>query len=89
MVCCVIVGIALYIGLIVAHNDTEHTPTGDYVRLFVVCIAFYAPMYLLIPWWISVPAVVVLGAFGAYVRRTPVADKTNERPAAEESSESG
>lgn len=67
---CVITGIVLYIGLITTHHDSEPTPTGDYVRLFVVSIAFYAPMFLLIVWQVTVPAILALGTLIASLRRT-------------------
>lgn len=69
---CVITGIALYVGLLVSTHDDGlgPTPTGDYIRLFFVSIVFYAPMFLLIVWQITVPSILVLGALVASLRRT-------------------
>jgi hypothetical protein len=77
-VCCVIGGIALYVGLIVTHHDAEHTSAGEHLRLLVVCIVFYAPMYILIPWWLSIPAILFVGTLAASVRRNPAADTSSE-----------
>lgn len=41
VMCCVIIGIAVYIGFVRTHNDTETTPIGDYVHLFGVCSVFF------------------------------------------------
>ena len=66
---CVVAGIVLYIGLIATHHDSAPTATGDYIRLFFVSIFFYAPMFLLIVWQITIPAILVLGVIVASVRR--------------------
>jgi hypothetical protein len=68
-VCCVIAGIALSIGF--AHGETTRSPTGDYIRLVILCITFWGPMYLLIVWWITVPVIIVVGVLIACVHRTP------------------
>ena len=75
---CVIVGMALWVGLIVTHHDTDHASAGEYLRLFVVCIVFYAPMYILIPSWLSMLGIVVVGTLAACVRRNPAADTNGE-----------
>ena len=77
---CVIVGIALWVGLIVTYHDSDHASAAEYLRLFVVCIVFYAPMYILIPWWLSIPGILVVGTLVASVRRKPAADKRSELP---------
>ncbi|WP_079647674.1 hypothetical protein [Mycobacteroides abscessus] len=66
---CVIAGTVLYIGLIATHHDNAPTATGDYIRLFFVSIFFYAPMFLLIVWQITIPALLALGVLVASVRR--------------------
>lgn len=66
---CVITGIVLYVGLIATHHDGGPTPTGDYIRLFFVSIFFYAPMFLLIVWQITLPAVLALGVLAASLRK--------------------
>ncbi|WP_050438710.1 hypothetical protein [Mycobacteroides abscessus] len=66
---CVVAGIVLYIGLIATHHDSAPTATGDYIRLFFVSIFFYAPMFLLIVWQITIPAILALGVIVASVRR--------------------
>lgn len=67
---CVITGIVLYFGLITTHQDIGPTSTGDYIRLFFVSIVFYAPMFLLIVWQITIPAVLALGVLAASLRKT-------------------
>lgn len=67
---CVITGIVLYVGLIATHHDGGPTPTGDYIRLFFVSIFFYAPMFLLIVWQITIPAVLALGILAASLRKS-------------------
>jgi hypothetical protein len=76
-VCCVIVGIALSIGFI--RGASGPAPTGDYIRLVILCITFLGPIYLLIAWQITIPAMIALGALVACVRRSPAADKAGER----------
>lgn len=68
VVCCVIAGIALSAGFI--HGATVPATTGDYVRLVILCITFWGPMYLMIVWWISIPAMLALGTLVACVRRS-------------------
>ncbi|RIT26822.1 hypothetical protein D2E76_27875 [Mycobacteroides abscessus] len=67
---CVIAGIVLYIGLIATHHDDGATPTGDYVRLFFVSIFFYAPMFLLIVWQVTIPGVLALGVLAASLKKS-------------------
>lgn len=66
---CVIAGTVLYIGLIATHHDNAPTATGDYIRLFFVSIFFYAPMFLLIVWQITIPALLALGVLVASIHR--------------------
>jgi hypothetical protein len=73
VVCCVVAGIALSIGFI--RGATGPAPTGDYIRLVIVCITFLGPIYLLVVWWITIPAMIALGVLAACVRRSPAADK--------------
>ncbi|SLE48120.1 Uncharacterised protein [Mycobacteroides abscessus subsp. massiliense] len=68
---CVIAGIVLYIGLITTHHDDGATAGGDYVRLFFVSIFFYAPMFLLIVWQVTIPGVLALGVLAASLRKDP------------------
>jgi hypothetical protein len=68
--CCVIAGIAVSIGFILSNESSEPVPKGEYVRLFVVDITFWGPMYLLIVWWATIPAIIGLGVLAACVRRT-------------------
>lgn len=89
VVSCVITGIALSIGFIVGYDGPEPVSKGEYVRLVITCLTFWGPMYLLIAWWATIPAIIGLGALAACVRRARAADQGSERPAAEETSESG
>jgi hypothetical protein len=73
VVCCVIAGITLSIGFI--RGDIAPAPTGDYIRLVILCITFWGPMYLLIVWWITVPAMIAMGVLAAWVRRSPIANE--------------
>jgi uncharacterized membrane protein len=66
----VIVGFGLYIGAIAIHNDTEHTLTGDYIRLFIIDLTFWGPILLLTVWQVTVPVIAVLGVLVASVRKT-------------------
>jgi hypothetical protein len=77
LVCCVIAGIALSIGFI--RGATEPAPTGDYIRLVILCITFWGPMYLLIVWQITIPVMIALGVLAACVRCSPAADQAGER----------
>jgi hypothetical protein len=45
VICCVTTGIALSIGFI--HGATAPAPTGEYIRLVILCVTFWGPMYLL------------------------------------------
>ncbi|MEO8816292.1 MAG: hypothetical protein ABI307_13110 [Mycobacterium sp.] len=81
VMCCIITGIAVDIGFVLTHNETEHTPTGDYVRLFVVSIAFYAPMFLQIVWQVSIPVILALGLLLACMRKSPTVESSPTPPA--------
>jgi hypothetical protein len=87
VICCVITGIVLSIGFI--HGATAPAPTDEYIRLVILCITFWGPMYLLIGWWITIPTMLVIGVLVACVRRTPAADEGSARSAAEERSGAG
>jgi hypothetical protein len=54
-VCCVIAGIALSIGFI--RGASGPAPTGDYIRLVILCITFWGPVFLLTIWQITIPAI--------------------------------
>jgi hypothetical protein len=66
---CVITGVAVFVGILVSHPATDSAPTGDYVRLFVVCVVFYSLMFLWIVWWATIPAIIGLGVLAACMRR--------------------
>lgn len=72
LVCGVAAGIVLYTNAIVAHSDTQPTPVGDYVRLFLLDITFWGPMLLLAVWQVSVPVILALGTLVASLRKTGV-----------------
>ena len=75
---CVIIGVAVFVGILVSHPPaTASAPTGDYVRLFVVCVVFYSLMYLWIVWWAAIPAIIGLGVLAACVRRTTAAERAS------------
>jgi hypothetical protein len=62
---CVVTGIALTVGLFTGHHDNENVPTGEFVRLVIMCLTIWGPMYLLIAWQISIPVIIALGALAA------------------------
>lgn len=67
---CVTMGLAEAIGLIVTARDTSPTPDGgEYVRLMVMCLTFWGPVLLLTIWFITIPAIIALGALVASIRR--------------------
>jgi hypothetical protein len=66
----VIVGFGLYIGAIATHNDIGHTPSGDYVRLFILDVTLWGPILVLTVWQVSIPVIGVLGVLVASVRKT-------------------
>ncbi len=66
----VIVGFGLYIGAIATHNDTGHTPSGDYLRLFILDLTLWGPILVLTVWQVSIPVIGVLGVLVASVRKT-------------------
>ncbi len=70
----VIVGFALYIGAIATHNETEHPPTGDYVRLFILDLTLWGPILVLTVWQVTIPVIGVLGVLVASVRKTSKAE---------------
>jgi hypothetical protein len=72
-VCGVIVGTALSSGFI--RGATGHVPTGDYIRLVILCITFWGPILLLTIWQITIPVMIALGVLAACVRRSPAADR--------------
>lgn len=75
---CVITGVAVFVGILVSHPPaTDSVPTGDYVRLFVVCVVFYSLMYLWIVWWATIPAIIGLGVLAACVRRTTAPERAS------------
>lgn len=79
--CCVIVGLAESIGLIVTSRDTSPVPDGgEYVRLVVLCLTFWGPILVLTVWFISVPVILVLGLLIASVRRE-TDESTKQTPA--------
>lgn len=65
----VIAGLILYVNAIVTHSDTEPTPAGDYVRLFILDIAFWGPMALLALWQFSAPVILGVGVVAASLHR--------------------
>ncbi|MUL84311.1 MULTISPECIES: hypothetical protein [unclassified Mycolicibacterium] len=79
---CVVAGIALYTAAIIAHSDPNPTPTGEYVRLFIVDITIWGPIALLTVWQISVPVIVAVGLFVACIR---VVDAPSDQEAGTES----
>lgn len=70
VLCGIVAGIVLYANAIITHSDPEPTPTGDYIRLFLLDITFWGPMLLLTIWQVSVPVILVLGGLVASLRRT-------------------
>jgi hypothetical protein len=67
---CVISGIALAVGSSLGYTAPGPVPNGHYVRLLVLCISFWGPVLLLTAWWISLPAIVGIGALVACVHRS-------------------
>jgi hypothetical protein len=65
----VIVGCGLYIGAIATHNDTGHTPAGDYVRLFILDLTLWGPMLVLTVWQVTIPVIGLLGVLVASIRK--------------------
>ncbi|HEX7322011.1 MAG TPA: hypothetical protein VF299_03615 [Mycobacterium sp.] len=70
VVCCVIAGIAMYIGSIVSVQGTTPMPDGgEYVLMAIWCLTLYGPSFLIIAWPISVPVIIALGVAVASIRR--------------------
>ncbi|MGJ6125529.1 hypothetical protein QN239_23435 [Mycolicibacterium sp. Y3] len=65
----VIAGIAVAIGFIVGKDSTTTVAAGEYVRLVVVSLTVWGPMYLLIAWQVSIPAIIGIGVLAASIRR--------------------
>lgn len=56
--------IAVWAGFVV--NSTEPEPTGEYVLLAMVCLAYWGPIVLLTLWPVTIPIVCGLTALVAY-----------------------
>jgi uncharacterized membrane protein len=65
----VIVGFGLYIGAIATHNDSGHTPAGEYVRLFILDLTLWGPILVLTVWQVTIPLIGLLGVLVASVRK--------------------
>lgn len=81
--------VAIYVLGLVTSDVAKSKSSNPYVGFLMWDIVFAAPMYVLFLWWVTVPAILALGLFIAWARRTPAADTADERPAAEERNESG
>lgn len=64
LVSCVLTGIAVCIGFIVNHEG-EPVSGGEYVRLALLSLTLWGPMYLVIAWPLSVPLVAGITALVA------------------------
>ena len=81
VVSCLIAGIGLAIGSVrVGYESIVPASTGDYVRLIVLCLTFWGPVFVLTAWPFSLPTILALGALAACVRRNPSPDKSSEFP---------
>ncbi|SCX11353.1 hypothetical protein SAMN02799620_01552 [Mycolicibacterium fluoranthenivorans] len=65
----VIAGIAVAIGFIVGKDSTATVAASEYVRLVVASLTIWGPMYLLIAWQVSIPAIIGIGVLAASIRR--------------------
>lgn len=65
LVSCVLTGIAVCIGFIVNHEG-EPVSGGEYVRLALLSLTLWGPMYLVIAWPLTVPLIAGLTALVAY-----------------------
>ena len=73
VIACLLTGTAVAIGSIAASHDQEAAPTGEYVRLVVLSLVMWGPIYLLTAWPVSAPTIVVLGLLAACLRSKSVA----------------
>ncbi|CRZ14801.1 hypothetical protein [Mycolicibacterium neworleansense] len=62
---CVLTGIAVCVGFIVNHEG-EPVGGGEYVRLALLSLTLWGPMYLVIAWPLSVPLIAGITALVAY-----------------------
>ncbi|MBV0918241.1 hypothetical protein KC238_13370 [Mycobacteroides chelonae] len=69
VLCGMLIGIAMFIYELTLPS-VPPTPTGDYVRLFFLDITLWGPIMLITAWPFTVPAILVLGALVASLRRT-------------------
>ncbi|CDO30246.1 hypothetical protein [Mycolicibacterium porcinum] len=67
LVSCVLTGMAVCIGFIVNHEG-EPVSGGEYVRLALLSLTLWGPMYLVIAWPLSVPLIAGITALVAYAR---------------------
>jgi len=68
---CLLTGIALAIGYTLGYNESDPAPAGEYLRLVVTSVVLWGPILLLTAWWVSIPAVLVIGILAASIRRRP------------------
>ncbi|WP_019970592.1 hypothetical protein [Mycobacterium sp. 141] len=66
--CCILAGVAVCIGFIVNHEGPEPISTGETVRLAIMCLTLWGPMYLVIAWPLSVPFMAAVTALVACAR---------------------
>lgn len=65
----IVVGVAVAIGFIAGKDSAASVAVGDYVRLVVASLTIWGPMYLLIAWQVSIPAIIGVGLILASIHR--------------------
>jgi hypothetical protein len=62
-------GTALYVLAVVTRHDPAPVPIGDHLRLLVLDLMLWGPAALMTLWYISLPAIALLGTAAAVIRR--------------------
>lgn len=61
-------GIVAYIGFTANDDNQASVTSGEHVRLAVLCVTFWGPMYLLVAWLVILPVILALGMLVASFR---------------------
>jgi hypothetical protein len=67
LVCWVVASAAVCVGFIANHKG-DPLPTGEVVRLAVMCLAFWGPIAIITLWPVSIPLIAGLSALVAYAQ---------------------
>lgn len=73
----IIVVVAVYILGLTTHDGPKPTSSNDYVGFLMWDIIFAGPIFALMLWFVTVPAIIGLGVLAACIRRTTAPEKAS------------